>query len=1204
MTVAWLGLLQLEKLRRRLRFRTALFALFTVFAQNATAAQALQIACLAPVDDSPGALEASRNASISKNIPGLGLLFRGKTGLFLLKLVDGVLVAHDVFDTGWVTSSGDIPGIGTLFGAGKGLFLARVINGALDITTVGTAEIGAVQAISRWSNTGLLVEAEGRLFLVLAANGTLTVKPANQIKTGTIRSVKTLPGEMALIIADDGMFQASIENDTLIISPTAVALTDVNVSSGMSNVEFIDDLVDGRALIRSDLGLTLATPANGTFIFNRIVSEAHVDRSVLEVHDLNGGASLIRVDDSLYWVTVDSGWAKAKLVHTGDGIQVHRLQSGEALIYSDSKLFVTRASDESLISQPDDLTEMWDVREFHNLPGVGVLIEAEKGFFLRRIVNGTPVMDTIVRNEHSSSPETFRDLPGGGVLIAADSGLVLARAVENLPVFDRIDTGYVRDIKTLDSTMLIGAEKGLFVARVASGVRLVEPSGAATGPVKQLVEFPGIGALVLAAKGWFLARISDDAIMINQVIALKDPAEAWYSHSIPGLGVLIGGEIGWFLVRPQNGSVALEPAGTADLGSRIEFTNVPGSILIETTVPGSDSINPKWLAFYTVMTPLSHANVSINDKDTFEESLIDKTPRYVVLRMVHDCTTVADKLDLQVAVVRPGEKPIYYANPIVKPGATAAEVALPVRADKAGQWRFQLVSASGGVFRPVGEEQHLNFRSPGAKSWLEEWWKWLTGALVAVLAAGNIALFCFARRSAWAWRVATDDGWSSGVLRVATLLLSHFPKAQLWILDLYFERAHRIHRVATPPPFLPMPLTGNDGKLQASTHAVAPPWRNRRLWIQGGSGMGKTALFRFLIGAHFRDHKTAFAAYAKWGCILVAFSARNFAAGGDDKDDPRWVVDAVRATLSSQGLTFANDGLLQRFLESGTIAVAIDGLNEVDRTRAVMAFARTFAEAPVFVTSQVVGEEPFQTLRLPPDVRAFTLDLLKLHLQARQAERIFARINASGLNDAIRSGYDVRLLTDLVRSDPVHATLPRDRMGLYAAVIEAGWPDGSPEARREQQYRISAAAWGMVSERKPNEDMRRLKPNVDLAADLLDALADAPEKESKPVKLLRRVGDETFEFVHDQMHAYLAACWFAQDGFSVSELEKMVASSTIWTQAPEARQTLWGFAAALLDDDRLALLWARVEDKEEWDGLRRALKTEAERRGLRQPPAA
>jgi hypothetical protein len=240
--------------------------------------------------------------------------------------------------------------------------------------------------------------------------------------------------------------------------------------------------------------------------------------------------------------------------------------------------------------------------------------------------------------------------------------------------------------------------------------------------------------------------------------------------------------------------------------------------------------------------------------------------------------------------------------------------------------------------------------------------------------------------------------------------------------------------------------------------------------------------------------------------------------------------------------------------------------------------------------------------RLPPDIREFTFDLLRLYLTAEQAEVVMGRITASGLKDSIRSGYDIRLVIDLVRTDAYSAELPADRMGLYAAVIHAGWPNVPDETvKQEQQSLAAAAAWRMVSERKPNEEMRRFKPDIDLPANLLIALADAPEKDNRSVRIIRRVGGGAFEFVHDQMHAYLAARWFAQDGFSTAELEKMVAGSTIWTQSPDARRNLWGFAAALLDNKRLIELWARIDDKEEWDVLRRALKAEAERRGL---PAA
>ena len=60
----------------------------------------------------------------------------------------------------------------------------------------------------------------------------------------------------------------------------------------------------------------------------------------------------------------------------------------------------------------------------------------------------------------------------------------------------------------------------------------------------------------------------------------------------------------------------------------------------------------------------------------------------------------------------------------------------------------------------------------------------------------------------------------------------------------------------------------------------------------------------------------------------------------------------------------------------------------------------------------------------------------------------------------------------------------------------------------------------------------------------------------------------------------------------------MIAGSTIWKQTPAARRIPWGFAAALLDDKRLVELWVRIEEREEWDVLRHALKSEAERRGL------
>jgi hypothetical protein len=184
----------------------------------------------------------------------------------------------------------------------------------------------------------------------------------------------------------------------------------------------------------------------------------------------------------------------------------------------------------------------------------------------------------------------------------------------------------------------------------------------------------------------------------------------------------------------------------------------------------------------------------------------------------------------------------------------------------------------------------------------------------------------------------------------------------------------------------------------------------------------------------------------------------------------------------------------------------------------------------MLVTSQQSGDRRyFTTWHLPAVIRAFTADLLQAYLGEDEAAAVMTRISASGLKDANRSGYDVRLIIDLARPDPQHAPLPADRRGLYAAVIAAGWPEVPEETRREQLNRTAAAAWRIVSERKPNEDMRRLKPDIDLAADLLVALADAGER-PKAGALDPSCGWRRFRVRARPDAAYLAARWLAQDG--------------------------------------------------------------------------
>jgi hypothetical protein len=604
----------------------------------------------------------------------------------------------------------------------------------------------------------------------------------------------------------------------------------------------------------------------------------------------------------------------------------------------------------------------------------------------------------------------------------------------------------------------------------------------------------------------------------------------------------------------------------------------------------------KWLLASNV--GLERADVKLANRGALNGIYPDmQVDRNFDFSVSHPCSSGLDELGLTVRLIDPdGQRRLVSPDMVrITPGVDSGKVSVRTITDMPGKWKFQFVATQGGIERKLGAVQEFAVRSPGLLERAKAW-----GVVIGVLlVALNIVLLFAARRSAWAWRLATDDKLSTVALRFGTLAVRHMRWAQIWILDLYFQKMKAA--LKEPARFLPLPLEERDGRLDASDIVAAPPWRNRQIWIQGNSGMGKTSLFKHVTGTHFRDNASSFAAFRRWGCIVVAFSARDFADGGDDKLEPDWVIKGIKGTLAQAGLTFEDEKTLRKILESGTIGVAIDSLHEADRTNAVNAFVRDFASAPLFVTSQMPAEPQFAYWRLPADMRAFTRDLLRLHLNEADTNTVMDRISASGLKDAIRSGYDLRLIIDLVRKDPARAPLPTDRAGLYLAVVNAAWPGGAPDELAEQQLRVAAAAWTMVSGRKPHEDLRRMKPGDGLG-DLLERLAMAPEREGRPIRLVRRVG-AAYEFVHDQMHAYLAARWFTQDGLEVETLVKMLEASTIWSHPKPARSALWSFIVALLDDARLCALWDKIEEIEEWDSLRRQLKDEAQRRGLAREPA-
>jgi hypothetical protein len=100
-------------------------------------------------------------------------------------------------------------------------------------------------------------------------------------------------------------------------------------------------------------------------------------------------------------------------------------------------------------------------------------------------------------------------------------------------------------------------------------------------------------------------------------------------------------------------------------------------------------------------------------------------------------------------------------------------------------------------------------------------------------------------------------------------------------------------------------------------------------------------------------------------------------------------------------------------LNKGTPAIAIDGLSEVARGPAVAAFAAEYPATAILITSQESGELPFEVWRLPRTIAEHIDGLLTLYLGQQQGKALAKRLRETGLFQYLRSGYDVRLVSEL-----------------------------------------------------------------------------------------------------------------------------------------------------------------------------------------------
>lgn len=204
------------------------------------------------------------------------------------------------------------------------------------------------------------------------------------------------------------------------------------------------------------------------------------------------------------------------------------------------------------------------------------------------LAQDAPRLCVVAADADTGAVHAMDDAPGG-MLIGAEKGLFLARKqadkVAVAPAGNG-DTGRVLAIHAFPGGALIGAWNGVFVARQAGGtISVVDVIDADTGRVEHFRDLPGAGVLIGTENGLFLAHETGGKVTVTRAGDIGRVVQPMVDF--PGGGVLIRSEKGWLLARAESGNVPLVPVVavapvTANTIAPVRsMRSFPGGVLIE-----------------------------------------------------------------------------------------------------------------------------------------------------------------------------------------------------------------------------------------------------------------------------------------------------------------------------------------------------------------------------------------------------------------------------------------------------------------------------------------------------------------------------------------------------------------------------------------------------------------------------------------------
>jgi hypothetical protein len=980
-------------------------------------------------------------------------------------------------------------------------------------------------------------------------------------ETGDLLWLRSLAGAGALIQAQRGWFH---------FDPSSRQVVEV---AGAKTGPVLESqaLEDGGALLQTE---------GGWFRFNAasrqvLVAGAAETGIVRRFLALAGGGRLIKAEAGWFHFNAASGQVSAvDAAEAGTVMEFRQLVNGGALFRAQyGLLFHFNPASGRILEVAG--ANAGRVSSIHALTSGDALIRAERGLFRFDPASGQLVA---VRGAVTGRVRAISGLEGGGALVVAEHGLFRFDAASGQLVAAGIaQMGRVRVARVLTgTTVLLGAERGLFRFDAASG-QMVAMGNGETGEVYSIREFSG-GALIHAARGLFLFDAASGEVIAAGGVETDQIIRDIYR--LAGGDALIRAESGWFRFDGRSGDVTAAGGASRDDYVSDVYGLAGGGALI---------LAESGLARLIASQRLSRDALRPLPSSPLSRPQPSRERISPVLAFHHPCAPIVDSLGLtlvaqpvtgleQIATVR------LAGSPSPAPGIALIEGDRPFIFDQPGTWTLTLRRGATALADPLS----FTVAVPTLATRITAAWEWIAGAIAALYGLAFASLLAATRRTAAAFRILNDAVWAKW-LTWPFFFLRHVPAVQRWVLEPWFQEVRRTTR--RDVPYLDPPVTEVPAGTTVEASSLLPKLRETpRLWLQGRSGMGKSSVFAEWERSYFsaEEGATLSRAARRFGFILVMPPVRHYATlpTPEPNRPESWVIEAVRRRFEMFGFGELDHTTVRAMLKAGHIALALDGMNEADRDNALVAFARQFPQVRLLVTSQA-RQEGWQLWQLPADVTQLRQGLLSRWLGAEKGAALDRRIVAEGLSETILSGYDLRLVADLAGTDPERAVLPADRIALYRAMLARAAEVAGEPMRMEG---LKALAWAMVNDR------RREIAEAD-AARLGEVALRALTREG--VRILRQVG-KLHEFRHDQMRAFLAALWLAEELPTVAAMKEAILKANAFSLPRRDQEEVWRFLAALIASaDDLKALWTFANEKAEERGLLLdALHDEADRRDI------